>query len=242
MRFKIVTIFLFLLYSWSFIAAQKLRNEPISNLNYIVKEIANAKNLIILIHGYGSNEKDLFSFANRFSQTTVVCVRGPITKSTNAYSWYDIEFKSDGNHVRNLNQALNSETMLFQFISAIENRYKPDKTIVGGFSQGAIMSAQIALSRPEAIDGIICISGMLLSEKTKPNSEHKEQYKKLKAFYGHGTEDQVLTIDKGRKCSAELTKSGIELTHKEYSIKHQISPQELKDIELWYKSNFLVSN
>ena len=123
MRFKIVPIFLFLFYSWSFIIAQELRYETKSNLNYIVKEVANAKNLVVLIHGYGSNEKDLFSFANRFPQSTVVCVRGPITKSNNAYSWYDIEFKSDGNHGRNLNQALQSETMLFQFISTIKNKY-----------------------------------------------------------------------------------------------------------------------
>ena len=242
MRFKIVPIFLFLFYSWSFIVAQELRHEPKSNLNYIVKEVANTKNLVVLIHGYRSNEKDLFSFANRFPQTTVVCVRGPLTKSTNAYSWYDIEFKSDGNHGRNLNQALQSETMLFQFISAIENKYKPDKTIVGGFSQGAIMSAQIALIRPEAVDGIICISGMLLAKETKPNPELTEKYKKLKAFCGHGTQDQVLSIDKGRKCSAELKKSGIEVTSKEYPIKHKISPQELKDIELWYKNNFLAPN
>ena len=87
MRFKIVSLFLFLFYTWPFIVAQELRHEPKSNLNYIVKEVANAKNLVVIIHGYGSNEKDLFSFANRFPQTTVICVRGPITKSTNAYSW-----------------------------------------------------------------------------------------------------------------------------------------------------------
>ncbi len=242
MRFKIVSLFLFLFYSWSFIIAQELRHEAKSNLTYIVKKVANAKNLVVLIHGYGSNEKDLFSFSNRFPQTTVVCVRGPITMSTNAYSWYDIEFKSDGNHRRNLNQALQSESMLLQFISAIENKFKPDKIIVGGFSQGAIMSAQIALIRPETVDGIICISGMLLAKETKTNSELTEKYKKVKAFYGHGTQDQVLSIEKGRKCSAELKKSGIEVTTKEYPIKHKISPQELKDIEVWYKNNFLAPN
>ncbi|MBL4653665.1 MAG: hypothetical protein JKY53_12505 [Flavobacteriales bacterium] len=242
MKLKSIALFIFISFIWLNCSANQLLHEPKSNLSYIVKEASSPSNLLILIHGYGSNETDLFSFVNRFPQTTVICVRGPITRSANSYAWYDIAFKPDGNHGRNLNQALQSETMLLQFIEVMKEKYNTEKTIVGGFSQGAIMSAQIALSHPKAIDGIICLSGMLLSENTKANESGAEQYKSIKAFYGHGILDQVLTIDRGRRCSATIRKSGIQLTHKEYPIKHQISGQELKDIELWYKTNFLAAH
>jgi phospholipase/carboxylesterase len=239
MRLKITPFLFFISLVWASCSAQETQLEPKSNLNYIVNEGGSNSNLLVLIHGYGSNEKDLFSFKNKFPNTTVVCVRGPKKMSAKSYSWYDMEFKPDGNHRRNLNQALQSETMLLQFISAIEDKYKTDKTIVGGFSQGAIMSAQIALSHPESVDGIICISGMLLSEYLAPLSKFNNQYKLIKAFYGHGTIDNVLTIDKGRRCSAIIKKSGMQLTSKEYPIKHQISPQEIGDIEKWYNDNFI---
>ena len=242
MRLKFIAFLLFISFIGLGCSASQLLHEPKSNLNYIVRDAGENSNLLILIHGYGSNENDLFSLAKRFPKTTVVCVRGPISMSANSFCWYDIEFKPDGNHGRNLNQALQSETMLLQFISAIEEKYKASKTIVGGFSQGAIMSAQIALTHPESVDGIVCISGMLLSENTKAIDSLTKQYKAIKAFYGHGTLDQVLSIDKGRKCSAVIRKSGMQLTYKEYPIKHQISGQELNDIEIWYKINFLSAN
>ncbi|MBL4625187.1 MAG: phospholipase [Flavobacteriales bacterium] len=199
MKLKAIHLFLFITFIWLGCNAQQLQYEPTSNLSYIVKEGGTKSNLLILIHRYGSNEKDLFSFANRFPKTTVICVRGPITRSGNSFCWYDIQFRNNGEHERDLQQAVQSETMLLQFISAMEDKYETTNTIIGGFSQGAIISAKIALSHPESVDGIICISGMLLSTDLTPNIKLSKQYKSIKAFYSHGTRDNVISIDKGRR-------------------------------------------
>jgi phospholipase/carboxylesterase len=101
------------------------------------------------------------------------------------------------------------------------------------------MSSHIALTNPQAIDGIICLSGILLEPIENIAKATPKSYTQLKAFLAHGTTDPLLSIAKGRICSTALTEVGINVTHKEYPIKHQISQQEVQDLELWYHQNFI---
>ena len=54
--------------------------------------------LLVMVHGYGSNEEDLFSFARALpSELTIISIRGPISVQGMGYAWYDISFDSFGN-------------------------------------------------------------------------------------------------------------------------------------------------
>ncbi len=235
---KSLLLFLFILH-FDLAFCQLVKTEPKSTLQYIISEQPNAKNLVILIHGYGSNERDLRSLSPIFSTANVVSVRGPIPITSDGFCWYNISFQNDGNHQRNLMQAYESEAKLLEFISSMEALYPHTNIIIGGFSQGSIMSSHIALTNPQAIDGIICLSGILLEPIENIAKATPKSYTQLKAFLAHGTTDPLLSIAKGRICSTALTEVGINVTHKEYPIKHQISQQEVQDLELWYHQNFI---
>lgn len=235
---KSLSLFLIVLLSIG-VFGQQLLKENVSGLEYLIKK-GTGNDVVILLHGYGSNEKDLFSFAQYFpAETTVICPRGAISYSPTSFSWYDIQFKQDGNHLRNMEQAKQSAYKIELFLSIIKMELNINgSTVIGGFSQGAIMSINLAMEKPELIDGVIGMSGTLLHEKLSPNPNYYNDYKNLNVFYAHGTQDQLLPIAHGLNCKKLLEKAQVNLTYNEYPIAHTISNEELQDILNWYKANF----
>ena len=233
-----LTIFCGLLLIAHLSICQQLIKDSSSKLNYIESKSQNSSNTIIMIHGYGSDEKDLFGFRTYFPNSDFYCVQGPITLGVNSFSWYKITFNKDGSKERDLIQAQSSLKQLAEFIATVKNN-TTNKIIIGGFSQGAILSLQLAIEYPKLMNGVICFSGMPWSETgtTSKTIDHA----KIKAFYGHGVQDNVLPISEGRKCKNIITESGMNMTYKEYAMNHQIIEQEIKDVIEWYRSNFLTA-
>lgn len=226
--------------SYFTVQAQPLFKDEASGLYYLLKKGDPKKPTVVLLHGYGSNERDLFSFANVFPEgTNIICARGPISYSSSSFAWYDIQFRNDGNHQRNIDQAYASVEKITGFLqSVLKNNGLTGKIILGGFSQGAIMSLYLAINQPTLMNGIIGMSGTLLEENLKPISANKKQYETLKVYYAHGTNDQLLPITHGRKCKQLIDDAEMQLSYYEYPITHTISQQEVKDMVEWFNTNF----
>ena len=80
--------------------------------------------LLILLHGYGSNELDLFSFANELPDSLVIIsLRAPYEMGYGCYSWYDINLDSDNNKFSDLNQARKSLKKITTNIDYLKNKY-----------------------------------------------------------------------------------------------------------------------
>lgn len=238
MRLLFITIFfLFQL----FCSGQALLKDQASGLSYIVRNADNPRVVVVLIHGYGSNEKDLYSLSGIFpNDVMLVFPRGPIAYSNTSFSWYDIGFKADGNHERNMDQAYQSNKQLVMFIESISNTYllPQSKLVVGGFSQGAILSVNMCVENPHLMDGVIGLSGTLLHESVLPINGLSEQYKEIHVFYAHGTNDKLLPIHHGRKVKELLINCGVQLDYREYTIEHTIQQNEIKDLISWFNSYF----
>jgi phospholipase/carboxylesterase len=90
------------------------------SLFYIIREpkIKLEKNpLLLLLHGYGSNEEDLFSFASELPDTYyVVSARAPYDLMYGSYAWYAINFDADENKFSDMNQASQSRDLIANFI------------------------------------------------------------------------------------------------------------------------------
>src|SRR5690606_17704840 len=112
------------------------------------RKILKKNPLLLLIHGYGSNEEDLFGFAEDLpDEFHVVSVRGIHTLSPGMYAWYEIDFVNM-QKFNNVPQAIESRENLVKFIDEIttsENLSKENVTVIG-FSQGAILSYSMALN------------------------------------------------------------------------------------------------
>jgi phospholipase/carboxylesterase len=208
-------------------------------LHYIVREPKIKQvhpPVLILLHGIGSNENDLFSFAAQLpDKFLIVSVRAPYTISEGSYAWYDMNF-STGKPVINSEQAEKSRNTLIQFIDQLKQKHPFDdkQVYLCGFSQGAIMSYSVGLSRPDKVKAIAIMSGRLL-EEVKPLIATTENLKQIHVFIAHGTNDNVLSVQYARQAHEYLNQLGIKANCKEYPEEHTISNDMFVDLNNWLK-------
>jgi phospholipase/carboxylesterase len=209
-----------------------------ASLKFQIKEpkIKLEKNpLILLLHGYGSNDDDLFSFASELPDNYyIISAQAPHSLQYGAYAWYAINFDADENKFSDLPQARDSRDLIATFIDELLELYPIDEANVAllGFSQGTILSYAVALSYPEKIAKVIALSGYLNLEILK-DDYLKNNFSNLKMFVSHGTQDQVIPVDWARKAPEKLLQLGIENVYKEYSMGHGINLQNFNDLKNW---------
>ena len=198
--------------------------------------------LALLLHGYGSNEADLFSLAEKLPpEFLVISARAPYTLSLGQYAWFALDYSS-GAAVHDSMQAEESRLLLRQFIDQVVSEFNVDMKMIFliGFSQGAIMSYSVALTNPSLVRGIAALSGRIL-EEIKPivDISWGEKKDKLKVFVAHGTADKVLPIEHARAAKAYLVGLDVELSYIEYPIGHTISLLEVETLTQWLRNTHL---
>ena len=208
------------------------------SLHHLVREpkIKLAKNpLLLLLHGYGSNEEDLFSFASELPEDYyVISARAPYDMTYGSYAWYAINFDADENKFSDIGQAKLSRDLIAKFIDELIEKYPIDAkniTLIG-FSQGSILSYAVALSYPEKIQRLVAMSGYLNTEIAVDGYE-KNDFSNLRIFASHGTVDQVIPVAWARKSPLILEHLRIPCIYKEYPIVHGVSPQTFYDFKSW---------
>ena len=138
------------------------------SLYYIQREPKNAPEnapLLILLHGYGSHEQDLFSFAEELpEELRIISVRAPHSIAFGGYAWYAINFDADENKFSDLVQARESLIEIKSLISDLQEKYTPSKTFLLGFSQGAILSYAFSFNYPDIVDHVVALSGYLIED------------------------------------------------------------------------------
>lgn len=191
--------------------------------------------LLLLIHGYGSNEADLFSFADHLPDPfLVVSVRAPQTLGPQSYAWYSINFNDTDGNYSDIPEALIAKEKIMTFLESLKTvlPYDENNVTLLGFSQGTILSYALALSYPEKFKNICALSGYIKAELI---SEPKDEniYKKLNFFISHGTQDQVIPIQWSEKAPAYLNALGINNYFKSYPAGHGVTPQNFNDLNKW---------
>jgi len=192
--------------------------------------------LLILLHGYGSNELDLFSFANELPDSLViVSLRGPYEMGYGGYAWYDINLDSENNKFSDLNQARESLKKITTTIDYLKTKYStnPNNTFLLGFSQGAILSYALSFNFPNKIQHVIALSGYLNTELIP-----KENIQKVNTDYyiSHGTVDQVIPVDWARKAGPFLDSKELKNEYSEYPVGHGVAPQNFFNFKKWIEN------
>ncbi len=204
--------------------------------NYLIqqpKEIQEKNPLIILIHGYGSNEEDLFSFAPELPKNAfIVSVQAPYQVPPYGFAWYAISFDADMNKFSDDAQAIKSRDLLVEFIDELCAKYPIDQKDVNliGFSQGAILSYALAVTYPEKVNKVVALSGYFNADIMQPKAD-LSVYNHLKIFGSHGTVDQVIPVEWARKASELLKSYAISFEYKEYPVGHGVAPQNFYDLK-----------
>ena len=208
------------------------------SLEYKVREpkiLLDKNPLLLLLHGYGSNEDDLFSFASELpDEYFVISARAPYDLQYGSYAWYAINFDADQNKFSDHDQAVLSRDLVVKFLEELKSKFPIDSSNITliGFSQGSILSYSIALSYPKIVQRVGALSGYLNLDTTIVNYQNND-FSGLKIFSSHGTVDQVIPVEWARKTDPILKSLGINSTYKEYPIGHGVSPQNFYDLKSW---------
>lgn len=190
--------------------------------------------LMIMLHGYGSNEKDLMQLAPMLHQRMhYISARAPRMLDFGMFGWFPIQFTPDGIIV-DYPAAEEAVEKLVAFIREIIDEYSPTgrRVYLMGFSQGAVMSYLAAFHAPELLHGVIALSGHL-PEKSMPFDPVKPDLEALPFLVMHGIYDDVLPVGNGRRSNEWLQQHVRDLVYREYPIAHQISDEGIDLIRSW---------
>lgn len=194
--------------------------------------------LLIMCHGYGSDENDLFSFASELPEDLfIISLRAPYDMQPFGNAWYAINFDAQQNKWNDVEQAKKSRDLIANFIDEACKHYPVDKKNVTllGFSQGTILSYAVSLTYPEKVKNIIALSGYI-SRDMLPENLTKESYSHLDFFCSHGNVDQIIPPEWARKTPDFLKDLDIKHVYKEYPVGHGVAPQNFYDFRTWLNS------
>ena len=208
------------------------------SLQYISREpntISEKTSLLILLHGYGSNEEDLFSFATELpDDLIIISARAPQSLGFGSYAWYSINFTADQGKFSDIPEAIEARELIASFIDEIQEKYNitPNKTFLLGFSQGTILSYSVALNYPEKVQKVIALSGYIIPDLLPKNLD-TSNYTNLDFFISHGNVDQVIPVEWANKAPQFLNELQIKNCYQEYPVGHGVAPKNFFDFKKW---------
>ena len=180
---------------------------------------------IVLCHGYGGDSRDISNLAihwQRFLPETIfLCPNAPEICKVNpqGYQWFDLS--SDQEEVI-LEKSLAAEEKLNTFLDQVLDNFQlePNNLALVGFSQGCMMSIQIALKKKEQINCLVGYSGKVINQKHLSDNINS----KPKIFLMHGANDTLVSPTHLLEAKEYLVKHGLKIKTKMFkNCEHSIS-------------------
>jgi len=194
--------------------------------------------LLVLHHGRGADEHDLLPLGDVLDperRLHVVTPRAPLSPpGATGYHWYLVPrvgypdhatFHAAFERLRELHDQLWERTGI-----------GPERTVLGGFSMGSVMSYALGLAatRP-APAGIMAFSGFVPTvEGWEPDLEGRQG---VRAFIAHGDRDPVIDVSFARAAAHQLRAGGLQVEYHESSAAHHIDPAQIAPAQAWLRSS-----
>jgi phospholipase/carboxylesterase len=192
--------------------------------------------LVILLHGFGAQMGDLAGVCSAIDTRAYLYalpnapVRIQVGPGLVGYGWTSDPFRdSDGE----LDMAADK---LAAFFREVMGRYnvEPGGVVLGGFSQGGVMTYRCGLLDPQTFGGLVALSAMIPDPdtlRTQLPATHSQP-----VFVAHGTLDTVIPVQKGRQARDFLEASGHHpVEYREYEMAHEITQDVLVDLARWLR-------
>jgi phospholipase/carboxylesterase len=190
--------------------------------------------LLVLNHGRGADEHDLLGLADVLDperRLHVATPRGPLqVPGWPGYHWYVVP--RVGYPDPDTFQASYRQLAAFHDELWERTGVGPERTVLGGFSMGSVMSYGLGLGadRP-APAGILAFSGFVPTvEGWEPDPAGRPD---LKVFIAHGRRDPVMSVEFARTANDLLRRGGLEIEYHESDAAHQIDPADVPDAVSW---------
>ena len=188
---------------------------------------------LVLLHGRGTSEHDLFPLLDVFDRDrrlVGITPGGPLELPPGGRHWYAIRRVG----APPPETFLPTYERLTRWFDALPETFgvPVERTVLGGFSQGAVMSYAVGLGqgRP-APGGILALSGFMPTvEGFELDLDGREGYP---VAIAHGTNDQIIGVEWGRDARDRLTEAGADVLYRESPVPHTLDPRTLPELSRW---------
>ena len=188
----------------------------------------------MLFHGRGTDENDLFPLLDALDperRLLGLTPRGPLSLPPGGAHWYvlgELGYPPPDSFLPSYQKA-----SAFLDELASERGIPPERTVLGGFSQGGVMSYALGLGaeRPRPA-GIIALSGFL---PTVEGFELDLARPLPPIAIGHGTFDPIIGVEWGRQAKERLEKAGADIVYRGSPMPHSVDPRFLAELQPWLR-------
>lgn len=187
------------------------------------------KKIVILSHGYGADCKDLMSIAEHWKRflpdCLFICPNAPTVCQINpsGYEWFDLMQTSQEKILQEFQDSLKKFNQFIDTLLEEHNLQKKDLFLMG-FSQGTMISLQIALSYHEPIAGVLGYSGKIFDISFLEN----KIFSKPPIILFHGNVDNIIPLEDMYNTYEFLKKNSFKVENKVFvNCGHSITPEGL---------------
>jgi phospholipase/carboxylesterase len=194
--------------------------------------------LVVLLHGYGAAGDDLVPFARELlrPKSRFVVPAAPLTAGSGR-AWWSFEPAERPAHAwsdeppanyRGSAQLVRARRAVQHLLVAAQQRYRPERVALAGFSQGAMLSLDVALAADPPVERVVLLSGVMLADSLAAlKAPHAAR---PKFWQSHGRSDRVLPFGGGEAASQLLQKHGYDSTFLPFEGGHTIPRQALPEL------------
>jgi phospholipase/carboxylesterase len=206
---------------------------PLEALPHLIRPSAGEPTgALVLFHGRGTSEHDLFPLLDALDperQLLGATPRGPLVLPPGGAHWYVV--REIGFPDRDTFSAAYEAASAWLDGLAGETGIPPKRTVIGGFSQGAVMSWALGLGhgRPRPA-GIVALSGFV---PTVEGFELDVSPPLPPVAIGHGAYDPVISVEWGRRAKALLEEAGADVLYRESPMPHTVDPSFVAELQSW---------
>ncbi|KPV39540.1 hypothetical protein AN478_10330 [Thiohalorhabdus denitrificans] len=197
-----------------------------------------ASRAVVWLHGLGADGHDfapLFQgVEERLPGLRVVLPHAPqrpvtLNGGMRMRAWYDI-VSLEPDAEQDLDGIRASATLVGGLLDELEGEGIPaERTILGGFSQGAALALWTGLGRPRPLAGIVALSGYLPADPPLAEAQRETPI-----FLGHGRHDGVVPFPLGETARDRLRTLGCRsVTWNPYELDHGVDAEEAGDLLAW---------
>ncbi len=188
---------------------------------------------VVLLHGFGASMRDLAGLAPAIDRSGYLYlfpnapIQMQIGPGVSGYAWTP-SGQSGGEDA-----ATRAEELLVGFFDEAMERHSIAEggMVMGGFSQGGMMTYRFGLRRPEMFAGLVILSGRVPSPDAL--SENLPVHRDQPIFVAHGTQDTMIGVNDARQSRDFLTSERYSPQYHEYQMAHEINQQVISDMKSW---------
>lgn len=200
---------------------------------------------VVLLHGYGSNAADWLQFVGKIqvpNDGRLIFPQAPLRSFGEARGWWWLNIEGHVPEGGRFPDFSTANPGGIKVASRLMRRLLDDvqgPVVLGGFSQGAMLSGEIAFQTDQPLAGLILLAGATVNEDAW--AEHFAARRNLPILIAHGRQDGVLAFDAMERFQARLTAAGMNVTWVPYTGGHSIPAEVVTAMNTFLKRIALQS-